>query len=108
MRSFLLCGIMALSGVSCSNMTPEQQANLNHALTVGCMVDGVVQPISNMVVGTLGPAGAASASADALLVHPVVVAECAKLNGTPVAVVAPAPVVGPVAGSSPISAGPAK
>ena len=71
----LLAGCTAAGG-----LTP--QATM--ALQVACQVDGAVQPIAAGVVSGLSPAGASVASADSLMVHPAVVAACAKLGGTPV------------------------
>ncbi len=51
------------------------------ALQVGCAVDGVVQPWAAPVIGSLGAAGTSVATADSLLVHPVVAAACAQLGG---------------------------
>lgn len=79
---FLLC----LAGCA---LTPAQQAQVQaHALValkVACQVDGIVIPIAQPIVASLGPTGAAISAAD-LLVHPTVVAACAVVNGIPVTV----------------------
>ena len=71
----LLAGCTAAGG-----LTPQATV----ALQVACQVDGAVQPIAAGVVSGLSPAGATVASADSLMVHPAIVAACAKLGGTPV------------------------
>ena len=70
----------------CSNLTPGQQAQITQALTVACNVDGVLVPIAQPVVASLGPGGAAAINVDSLLVHPTVVAACASIKGTPASV----------------------
>lgn len=82
----LAVGLVLGSLAGCAPLPPEQQARLDHVVTVACLVDGVVQPISNPVVGSLGPAGATGAAVDQLLVHPAVLAACARLGGKPAAV----------------------
>ena len=66
----LLVGLSA-----CSNLTPEQHAKIRQVLTVACNVDGVVVPVAQPIVATLGQAGATAADVD-LLVHPAVVEAC--------------------------------
>lgn len=77
---------------ACSNMTPAQQAIIQQALTVACNVDGVIVPVAQPIVATLGPAGAAVAGVD-LLVHPAVVAACISLNGVPASAIPVGPPV---------------
>ena len=72
---------------ACSNLSPAQQAQIQQALTVACNVDGILVPIAQPVVATLGAGGATAANLDALLVHPAVVAACNAVNGTPVSAV---------------------
>ena len=88
---------LALLLATCSNMTLEQQTKLTQALTVACNVDGVVVPVAQPVVATIGAGGATAASIDALLVHPAVVQACAALKGTPAAVTVTAPPAPPPA-----------
>ncbi len=71
---------------ACSDATPSQQAQITEALTVACNVDGVLVPVAQPVVASVGPGGAAAANVDSLLVHPAVVAACASLKGTPASV----------------------
>jgi hypothetical protein len=71
---------------ACSNTTPSQQAQITQALSVICNVDGVLVPVAQPVVASVGPNGAAAVDVDSLLVHPAVVAACASLKGTPVSV----------------------
>jgi hypothetical protein len=71
---------------SCSNTTPSQQAQITQALSVICSVDGVLVPVAQPVVASIGPNGAAAANVDSLLVHPAVVAACASLQGKPASV----------------------
>jgi hypothetical protein len=87
--------LACLSG--CTNPTPEQQAKLAEVLTVACNVDGVIVPLAQPIIATMGSAGAAASSVD-LLVHPSVVAACQALKGVPAGVTAVAPVT--VAGNS--------
>ena len=68
---------------ACGNATPSQQAQIAQAVTVACNVDGVLVPVAQPVVATLGPGGATVANVDTLLVHPAVVAACTALKGTP-------------------------
>ena len=81
---------------ACSSLPPDQQAKIQQALVVTCNVDGVVVPIAQPVVATLGAGGATAATLDSLLVHPAVVAACNAVNGTPAsATVVSPPVTGP-------------
>jgi hypothetical protein len=68
---------------ACSNPTPSQQAQITQALAVVCNVDGVLVPVAQPVVASLGTGGATAANIDSLLVHPAVVAACATLKGMP-------------------------
>jgi hypothetical protein len=77
---------------ACSSMTPEQQVQVRQVLTVACNVDGVVVPVAQPVVATLGPAGATASNVD-LLVHPAVVAACKAVSGVPVGVTPVSPPV---------------
>jgi hypothetical protein len=77
---------------ACSNLPPAQQATIKQVLTVACNIDGVVVPIAQPIVATIGPAGTTVAGVDGLLVHPAVVAACKAYNGTPVAVAPASPV----------------
>lgn len=79
--AFALALFVCLS--ACSNMTPEQQARIKEVLKVACNVDGVVVPVAQQVVTTMGDKGTAVANAD-LLVHPEVVEACKAISGTPV------------------------
>jgi hypothetical protein len=72
---------------ACSNLSSDQQAQIQQALTVACNVDGAIVPIAQPVVATLGPGGATAATMDTLLVHPAVVAACNTVHGTPVSAV---------------------
>jgi hypothetical protein len=81
--SAAMCFCMA-TVAACSNVSPDQQAQIQQALTVACNVDGAVVPLAQPVVATLGPGGATAATLDTLLVHPAVVAACKTVNGTPV------------------------
>jgi hypothetical protein len=67
---------------ACSNLTPEQQATIRQVLTVACNVDGIVVPVAQPVVATLGPASNTATDVD-LLVHPAVVEACKAVNGVP-------------------------
>lgn len=79
---FLFC----LAGCA---LTPARQTQVKQdvlvALKVACVADGIVVPIAQPIVATLGPTGAAISAAD-LLVHPAVVAACAAINGIPASV----------------------
>jgi hypothetical protein len=87
---------------SCGDLAPQQQATIRQVLTVACNVDGVVVPVAQPVVATLGPAGTKAANAD-LLVHPVVVAACKAAGGTPASAlpVSPPETASPDAGAQP-------
>jgi hypothetical protein len=91
MRRSLAPALLVLLS-ACSNMTQEQQAQIKQVLTVACNVDGVVVPVAQPVVASLGSAGAAAAGVD-LLVHPSVVEACKAISGTPVSVTPVSPPV---------------
>jgi len=74
-----------LACLSACNPTPQQQAKLVAILTVACNVDGVVVPVAQPIVATLGPPGATVTGVD-LLIHPAVFAACQALKGVPVSV----------------------
>ena len=82
---------------ACANVTPSQHAQITQAITVACNVDGVLVPIAQPVVATLGPGGATLTNVDALLVHPAVVAACTALKGTPASATPASPPVAAVA-----------
>ena len=95
-RNLALALLACLS--ACDNMTPDQQAKISQALAVACNVDGVLVPIGQPVVATLGQAGQTAATVDSLLIHPAVVAACAAIHGKPAeAVPEGAPVAAPAA-----------
>jgi hypothetical protein len=73
---------------ACSNMTADQQAKISQAVAVACKVDGVLVPIGQPIVATIGPGGQTAATVDTLLVHPAVVAACSAIKGTPAEVTA--------------------
>jgi len=100
MRQILLAAGAACLVAGCS-MTPAQKTAV---LSIGCAVDGVVQPIAAPLVASLGAGGATAAAADTLLVHPTVVAACAALGGTPAAVMTPAAAAPAAPASSPPAA----
>jgi len=76
--------LLAAVGGAVSACTAQQQAQATVAIQIACQVDGSVQPIAAGVVSSLGPAAAAAASTDSLLVHPAIVSACKSLGGTPV------------------------
>jgi hypothetical protein len=89
-----LYALPLLAGLSaCSNMSPDQQARMQQALTVACNVDGVMVPIAQPIVATIGTGGATAANVDSLLVHPAVVLACKAMNGTPETAVPVSPAV---------------
>lgn len=93
-----ICALALAIGLpACGNLSSEQQAKIQQALMVACNVDGVLVPVAQPVVATLGQAGAAVATAD-LLVHPEVVAACKAISGTPASVT-------PVGSPTTVSAG---
>ncbi len=71
------------------HLTQEQQAKVRQAVVIACLVDGVIVPLAQPIVGTIGPGGAIAESVDALLVHPLVVQACK--SGVPVVAVPKAP-----------------
>lgn len=82
MRSILAMPLLACL-TNCGEPTTAQQASMNHALAVACNVDGIVVPLAQPIVASMGRNGVAAASMDSLLVHPAVVAACRAINGTP-------------------------
>jgi hypothetical protein len=78
---------------ACANLPPDRQAALQRSLMVACNVDGVLVPLAQPVVASLGSAGAAASGVDGLLVHPAVVAACQLFGGVPSSVV-PVPTQG--------------
>jgi hypothetical protein len=74
----LLLGVTA-----CGDQPAARQAELWQALSVACVVDGVLVPVAQPVVAGLGSGGATAANVDSLLVHPSVVAACQALGGMP-------------------------
>ena len=90
---------------ACAKITPQQQ----QALTIGCQVDSVVQPLAVSTLPVLAPGTAPAAQVDALLVHPAVVAACGRLGGVPAAVAAGVVVkAGAASAATPAQAGSAK
>jgi hypothetical protein len=89
-RNFALALLVGLS--ACGNLTPEQNARIREVLTVACNVDGVVVPVAQPIVATLGRPGATAANVD-LLVHPAVVEACKHVSGVPVSVTEVSPPV---------------
>jgi len=81
--------VLSLLG-GCSATDTERHAKVIEVLRIACVVDGIVVPIAQPIVATLGPGGATAAGID-LFVHPAVVAACRVLNGTPAIVIQPAP-----------------
>jgi hypothetical protein len=75
-----------LALASCANpsLTPSP-VQIAQIARIGCAVDGVAQPIALPAIAGVPTIGGVAASVDEALVHPLVVAECAKLNATPVA-----------------------
>jgi hypothetical protein len=85
---------------ACDSLPPDRQANLQQALVVACNIDGVMTPLAQPMVATLGSGGASLAATDSLLVHPAVVAACQQIGGTPVGV-RPVPAPGPAIATGP-------
>lgn len=80
------CSGSGTPSLSPASLTPTQAT----IAQIGCAVDGIAQPIALPVVAGVPTVGGIAATVDAALVHPLVVAECAKLNATPVAMAAAA------------------
>ena len=76
----LLVGLAA-----CGNITPERDARMRAVIDVACNVDGIVVPVAQPIVATLGRPGATATGVD-LLVHPAVLEACKHVNGVPVSV----------------------
>jgi hypothetical protein len=93
--------VLLLACLSACTSAAPQPATLTQVLTVACVVDGVLVPIAQPVVASLGQGGATASNVDSLLVHPAVIAACKGLNGSP-ASVAPAgpPVADPAAAAN--------
>lgn len=74
--------------------TPAQVAQVQNANAVFCQKDGALQPIlvplnaavATAVVPTAAPVVAGAVALDTAVVHPSIVAACAAVNATPVAV----------------------
>ncbi len=83
---------LALALASCAlkplPALPPPSAGEIHALRISCVVDRIGQPILVDVAGNFGPVPNLAGKADSLLLHPLVLAACAKLNAKPVAIVA--------------------
>jgi hypothetical protein len=82
-KSVFLALLVAL-GIGAAACTPNQLTTAKQTAQVGCLVDGVVQPLAAGVLSAV-PQTSTVGALDQTLVHPLVVAACAKLNGTPVA-----------------------
>lgn len=89
-RIFAMALLVGLS--ACSNMTPEQHAKIEQVLKVACNIDGIVVPVAQPIVATLGPVGSTTANVD-LLVHPAVVGACTRVSGVPASVTPASPPV---------------
>ena len=87
--------LFGLFGLAACNMTPAQQADLQQQIAqgvqIGCVVDGVAQPIAAPVLAGLVPSSAGAVGVDTLLVHPAVVNFCKSLGGTATTVPIPTP-----------------
>jgi hypothetical protein len=68
---------------ACASLPSDRQAAMQQALMVACNVDGVLVPLAQPVVASLGSTGATVSGVDSLLVHPAVVAACQSLGGLP-------------------------
>jgi hypothetical protein len=78
--------LLTALGIGAAACTQTQLSSVQRTARVGCLVDGVVQPLAAGVLSSI-PQTAAVGTLDQTLVHPLVVAACAKVNGTPVAAV---------------------
>lgn len=93
-KTLALLLVVCLTGLvaactSSGQLTPQGQ----QVIGALCQVDAAAQPVLVAVAPTLLPQTTPIASADNALVHPLVVAACAKVGGMPVGVqTAPAPV----------------
>jgi hypothetical protein len=89
-RICILASALALSLAACTgDQATRVQAEFDKTrpgLLVACNVDGVVVPVAQLLVASIGPGGTAAASTDAVLVHPAVVALCKAIKGTPASV----------------------
>lgn len=56
---------------------------------IGCQTDAAAQPVAVASAALAGNIGLTAATVDQLLVHPLVLAACAKVGGVPVAITAP-------------------
>lgn len=95
---FALPLLACLSG--CSGGTATTAVSPHQALAVACVVDGVLVPIGQPIVASLGPHGVTAANLDSLLIHPAVTAACNAINGTPASVTPVAPPAPNVAAAS--------
>lgn len=81
MRKLLLVVLLALSACA-GSVPPAQLTNLK----IACAVDGALVPLADPMIAAAVPAAAPAVGVDLLVVHPAVVALCASVGGSPVAV----------------------
>jgi hypothetical protein len=88
MRKLILAALLTLSACGTSLTTPlaTTAPAATAKLALACKVDATVQPIAAATVQALVPAATPAVDVDTLVVHPAVVALCASVGGTPVAV----------------------
>jgi hypothetical protein len=79
-RAFAGLLATALLFAACSDITPTQRRT---AEQIGCLVDGIVQPIGASALATASDIGSVALTLDTALVHPLIVEACRKLNGVP-------------------------
>ena len=80
MRHRIPLALLLAPGVVQRHDSSSRQA-IRQVLTVACKVDGVVVPVAQPIVATLGSAGADTANVD-LLLHPAVVEACKAASGS--------------------------
>lgn len=104
-------GLLAVLGLGVGTLSacsPQQAAVAQRIAVQACVVDGVVVPLAQPAVAALGGGtGATIAGVDASVVHPAVVAACAKLNGVP-APAAAVPAAVPTPAAVPVAPVPAR
>lgn len=82
----LMAMVLCASLLTACAMTPPQVSTLQTAIAndeqIGCIVDGVAQPIGASVLAGLVPVSSGAVSLDDLLVHPAILNFCKSLGGT--------------------------
>lgn len=112
---FIVIGGVALAAIAMalSGCTSSQVAKVETQVQIACNVDGVAQPIAAATLATLVPAATPAVALDNGVIHPAIVAFCAKQGGIAQALTvqaAPlptAPAPSPAPAAAPVATAPA-